>query len=435
MTFTRIRKLWDSLTSSYWFVPLILIVAALLAAKILTAIDRGRLLADLPTWLDAGQPESARVVLSTIASSTITIASLTFSITIVALTLASGQFGSRLLYNFMRSRVNQFVLGAFVGIYVYCTMVLQSIRSGTEDLFVPHLAVTVALGFAVTGSAILIFFIHHIAKSIQVTSVITAVRTDLCKSIERFFPERTAGDDAPTPRLQDTKKTADVRAICSGIVQAIDIAGLAKLANEHDVRIHLRRRPGDYVIEGAVLAELHGTGTLPASAACDMQALFVFGSRRTLIQDVEFAMLQLVEIAVRALSPGINDPFTACSCLDELGSGIASIMLRSSIATTVQDKDGVVRVVVDTTTFEGIVNAAFNQIRQHGQGDVAVVIKILDVLRELCLLADRDEHFAALQSQAQATFQAALQGDHHERDREEIRTRYERVIAVCDAAA
>ncbi|MCK5944737.1 MAG: DUF2254 domain-containing protein [Planctomycetes bacterium] len=437
MNGTRLHKLWDQLTSSYWFVPMLVTAAMVGAGFALVAVDRAYGPDALPSWIDASQPDSARALLATIASASITIASLTFSITIVALTLATSTFGSRLLYNFMRSRVNQFVLGGFVGIYAYCLTVMQSVRSLAGASFVPNVAVQTAVVLAIAGIGVLVFFIHHISQSIQATSVVSTVSADLRQSIDRFFSPERAPEEAveerlrgDVPELRDDTQT--IHADRGGILQVVDAQSLVALAREHETCLHLVRRPGDYVVEGAALAHVGDGRELPDDAVARVRDQFVLGTRRTLVQDVEFALQQLVEIAVRALSPGINDPFTACSCIDELTTGLARIMTKGTLTRLLHDDDGTLRVVLDVTDFDGLSNAAFDQIRQHARDGVAVRIKLLESLTELGLLATRTTQLDSLARHARAVFDDEDRDDLRAPDLRELRDRRQRLDAAID---
>ncbi|MFN3241954.1 MAG: DUF2254 domain-containing protein [Planctomycetota bacterium] len=429
---SRLHKLWDQLTSSYWFVPLVVTGMMIALGFALVALDRSPTSVDWISWMDASQPEGARALLSTIAGATITIASLTFSITIVALTLASGQFGNRLLYKFMRSRVSQCALGTFVGVFAYCLVVLQSVRSGPAEPFVPRLATSLAVAFAIAGVGLLVYFIHHVALSIQATTIIASVSEDLRDSIERFFPaDRDGSRDDDDREASAAPDGQAVRAARGGILQVVEADGLVAIAKEHGACFHLERRPGDYVVEGTALARLCGDTRVDDDVLQRAAQQFVLGRRRTLIQDVEFALQQLVEIAVRALSPGINDPFTACSCIDELASALARIMTKGELPGGIRDQDGVLRVALDVTGFDGLTAAAFDQIRQHAARSVAVRIRLLDRLRVLAGLAARDEHLAAIEQQAVATFDGEGDGlvDKDLRDLRARRERFDRTLA------
>ena len=253
---TRLRASWEYLRGTYWAVPSVMAVAAVLLSIGMIQLDEAataRLLDQL-AWVYTGGPEGARAVLSTIAASMITVAGVTFSITIVALTLASQQFGPRLLRNFLRDSGNQMVLGTFVSTFLYCLLVLRTVRGGDDAEFVPHLAVTVGVALAMLSLGVLIFFIHHVATSIQAARIIANVAEDLEAAIDRLFPETIGEDAASADGARDSAdgsgKIDDARAVIAtttGYVQAIDADRLMNIAREQDVMVRVHARPGSFV--------------------------------------------------------------------------------------------------------------------------------------------------------------------------------------------
>lgn len=293
---TRIRATWEYLRGTYWAVPSAMCIAAVLLAIGVVQIDRAATPTLLSSWVYEGGPEGARAVLSTIAGSMITVAGVTFSITIVALTLASQQFGPRLLRNFLRDLGNQVVLGTFVSTFLYCLLVLRTVRGSDDAEFVPHLAVTLGVTLATLSLGVLIFFIRHVATSIQASHIIANVAYDLEKAINRLFPD-TVGDDAAQvntstappdePGLAQEART--VLAGTSGYVQAIDADRLMRLAQQHDVVVRVHARPGAFVRrETALLALLSRPGGREPDAE-EFGAVFIIGSERTGTQDVTFS--------------------------------------------------------------------------------------------------------------------------------------------------
>ncbi len=378
----RLTHGWEALRSSYWFVPALMALGAAALALGMVALD-GRVGSEAVEslgWIYTGGPEGARGVLSTIAGSMITVAGVTFSVLVVALSLAASQFGPRVLGSFMRDAGNQVVLGAFAGIFLYCLLVLRTVRGGEEaGRFVPHLAVTLGVGMAVVGVGVLIYFVHHAAVSIQVTSVIAALAEDLDAGVDRLFPE-VAEDAAPAGSMP--APSASVAAYRDGYVQAIDYDRLAEAARDRSATLRLDPRIGTFVARGDPLAWVH----LPAAAAelgDEVRGAFVLGSSRTPSQDVEFSVQQLVDVAVRALSPGINDPFTAAACVDRLGAALARVAERPDAPGVHRDGEGVPRVLADPAGFERLVEAAFSPIRQYAGGSQAVLLRLLDALARI----------------------------------------------------
>lgn len=427
----RFAKLLDKLRSSYWVVPACCVLGTILLAAGAIRLDEIGLLEGeaLPRWMRVEEPESARSMLTAMAGAMITIASLTFSISIVALTLASSQFGSRLLYNFMRERGNQAVLGVLLGTFVYCLLVLPSVQGGVEPR-IPQVAFLLAVVLTLVGVGSLIYFFHHVAESIQANHVISDVGRELSAVVRRVFPE--ADEESPAVPELPEGEPQPVPSPRAGLVQAIGLDGLVALASGQDQVLELTCRAGDYVVAGEPLALVRGDESADPDCLAAIAGAFVLGSRRTLIQDVDFAFLELAEVAVRALSPGINDPFTAMSCVDELGSGLVQVMERGDMAPCMLDGDGEVRVVLHVTGFGDLVGTAFDQIRQHGQRDLAVMTRLLDTLVKIAPQARTKAHRAALLRQGRLCHELAHPHAGTEEDREALERRLEEVTRALE---
>jgi uncharacterized membrane protein len=302
---------WQSLRASYWFVPAMLAVGAVVLAAVtlrldaaLTATQAGR-----TPWLYSGGANGARSMLAAIATSAIAVAGTTYAITIAVLQLASSQFGPRLLRNFMRDTGNQLVLGVFIATFLYCLLVLRRVRGQDDFAFVPHLSVTVGTALAVVSVSVLIYFIHHIASSIQAANVIATVGRELDAAIARLFPEsigqRVKSDAVPRGAaglpLNFDREAAPLASRGSGYILAVDLERLVTLAREQEVILRLDHRPGDFVIDGRPLASVWPADRTTEALEAAISAAVVLGSERSQEQDAGFLINQLVEIAVRAL--------------------------------------------------------------------------------------------------------------------------------------
>ena len=384
----------ERLRTSYWFVPSILAIGAVTLSFVTVHVDTtvNAKWVRATGWIWAGGPEGARTVLATIAGSTITVAGVVFSITIVSLTLASSQFGPRLLRNFMADRATQCVLGVFVSTFLYCLLVLRTIR-GTDAAasFVPFLSVTCGLVFAVISVGVLIFFIHHVSSSILADNLIARVASELREGVDRLFPDSLAENDDDGLRAEESaEETArmetpayEMNASTSGFIQAVDVEHLFNLACEKELLVRLRRRPGDFVAEGELLAEVWPREKAGKKVNEALNDAFYFGRQRTPTQDVEYSIDQLVEVAVRALSPGINDPFTAITCIEWLGSALIQVGERKIPSRCGRGEEGTLHLVTDVTDFAGIVSACFDQIREYGCTSVAVTVRLLDAIQRV----------------------------------------------------
>ncbi|MGE4543610.1 MAG: DUF2254 domain-containing protein [Pedobacter sp.] len=438
---TRLINLWEKLRSNYWFLPGLMALGAVVLVISLGSIDRRWEVTVTKgvAWMGGNEPEGARAFLSTVAGAMVTVTGVVFSITIVALSLASQQFGPRLLNSFMRDRANQVVFGSFIGTYLYCLLVLRTIHGSGPEGFVPQLSLLVGFLLAVFSVAVLIFFIHHVADSIQAMTVIANVSEDLEHAIVRDFPEHDDGLPAkgrealrPGELPEDFDSAArPIGAHSSGYLQAVNISGLLKLAIDHDLLLRLEFRPGDFVTRGTPLAYVWSAdGARPAELADAVKGAFIVGAKRSPEQDIEHLINQLVEVAVRALSPGINDPFTAINCIDYLGSALANLARRRLPVPWHFDAEDRLRLITHPQTFDGALSAAVDQIRQHGRRDVAVTIRLLEMLATLLSVTCREEQRRALARQAAMIERGSRDGLPAEEDRRDVHQRY---LAVFQA--
>ncbi len=427
--------LWDRVRTSLWFVPTIMVTSAVILAGGTRAADRIGVTQVLP-WLGVSEPEGARSLLSAVATSMITVAGVTFSITVVALTLASQQFGPRLLRNFMRDSGNQVVLGTFISTFVYCLLVLQDVRGTHESGYVPHLSLAVAQVLALASLAVLIYFFHHVTNSIRVSSVIAAVARDMNEVVEAHYPVSKPMKSAPrthdaraVSRSRGKQELGSLPAPTSGYLQAVDLESLLELASTSNLEFRLAYRPGDFIWEGSTLATVFPREAVNEILVTQVAQAFVLGQDRTLIQDLEFAINQLVEMAVRALSPGTNDPFTAVSCLDHLGAALIKVAKRGIPSRDVRDSSGTLRIITRPQTFGSMVDAAFNQIRQYGRTSASVTIRLLEVIGAVAEQAHSEEHRESLRHQAAMVFRGRDALPEQE-DRRMVEERYNRLLVV-----
>ncbi len=438
MKSAKLGKLWDSLQTSFWFVPTLMLVMALGLSFITIGIDQSAEtnIIEKLGWAYSLGPSGSRAILSAIAGSMMSVATTAFSITIVALQLASSQFGPRLLRNFMRDTGNQVVLGTFIATFVYCLMVLRTINGVEEYEFVPHLAVTVGIGLAIASIGVLIYFIHHSAASIQVDRVIKKVGDDLDKTIDRLFPKqigRNGSQQSAAESLADIPADFDrlsrsIQAPQSGYIQAIDDNQLMQIATEHNLLLRVEQRPGRFVVKGSQLMRVFPEEKLNKQLAAKIADTFVLGIQRTEQQDLEFSIDQLVEIAARALSPGINDPFTAIRCIDQLSAALCHLAQQEIPFPYRYDNRDRLRVIAEPLEFADAIDAAFNQIRQYGQSSVAVTIRLLEAIATIAPFTHRKLDRTALKRHADAIERGSQTGIKEELDLQDVKERY--LIAV-----
>lgn len=434
MKYAKLSKLWDSLHSSFWFVPTLMVVLAIGLSFLTIAIDQKQetnIMGEVG-WAYSLGPNGSRAILSAIAGSMVSVATTAFSITIVALQLASSQFGPRLLRNFMQDTGNQVVLGTFISTFVYSLMVLRTINGVEENEFVPHIAVTCGIGLAIASIGVLIYFIHHSASSIQVDQVIKKVGDDLDDAIDRLFPEKI-GHSASKQRQKQSiadippdfdRVSRSIQAGNSGYVQAIDDNQLMQIATEKHLLLRVQQYPGRFVVQGSELVRVFPEEKANKQIAAQINRAFVFGSQRTEQQDIEFSIDQLVEIAVRALSPGINDPFTAIRCIDQLSAALCHFAQREIPSPYRYDDSDQLRIIAEPITFADITDAAFNQIRQYGQSSVAVTMRLLEAIAVIATFTHRSSDQIALRRHADMIERGSQTGIGEELDRKAIKERY-----------
>jgi uncharacterized membrane protein len=432
MGLTRVTAQWNRVRSTYWFVPSLMTVTAIGLAFLTLYIDQSAA-ADAAwlSWVYGGGADGARALLSAVASSSITVVSLTFSVTIVALTVSAQHFGPRLLTNFMRDTAAHVVLGMLIGTFAFCLIVLRKVRGEGDAYtqFVPHLSVTAAVVLALLSVAALIYYLHHVAASMQVSQIILRVTRDFEGAIERLYPEAQTDEVSQVPAaLPEAPRGAEqVRAHRSGYVQAIDLGAAVSIAKEHQVKVWLWVRPGDFAVVGTPLAAVAPTPVETDRFADALRGAYVFGSDRTAWQDAEFAVQQLVEVALHALSPGINEPFTAITCIDRLGQGLSLLADRRLPAAILADDAGDERVVAPPKSFVDLLTAAFDPIALQARGDPRIYVRLLQALAGLLIRAHRQEDCDAIRALAAAIRDLALMTTQHEPHRRTVEEHYSRV--------
>ncbi len=422
--------------SSYWFLPTLM---ALIASGLATAmwwLDYYLKSADQQIVPPAYRTDAAgaQAILTTVAGSAISVASLVFSITVVVLSLAASQMGPRLLENFMKHNRTQMVLGAFIGTFIYCLLILATINGEAANK-IPHLAVMLGLMLGVVSFALLIYFIHHVLVFIQISRVLEEVSNEVVTVFSRILlseEDQSRGarklsrniDKALPEREADYQLTAE----SSGYMQLIELESMVKLATEHGVLLHFQRKPGDFVIKGSQLMRLWADQELAEEVLDEFMALIQLGVQRTTIQDAEFAIDQLVEVALRALSPGINDSFTAINCVDRLAAALAEIASKRLPKPYYFDDDDKLRVVVRLYSYRSILNAAFNPIRQNARNNVGVTRRLMETVVALCQLPISENYRSALIEHAKLIYSEAEQHFQNERDLEYFKQQYSSVV-------
>ncbi len=423
----RCKQLWSILRSSFWFLPSLIVTGSIVLAVALIAVDSAgskQWLARWPGLFGVGA-DGARGMLSTIAGSMMTVVGVTFSMVLMTLALASSQYTSRILRNFMSDRVTQIALGVFAGIFTYCLIVLRTIRGGEDGVFVPGLAVSFSVVLAMGGIGVLIFFIHHISASIQASNIIASVANETMLVVDRLFPEKPGDgwvdeDDAyPTPPSLPEHIWKAVPAMGNGYIQSVDNAALLRLACENKTIVRMEHAIGEFVVQGSALASLALEKPPEKEIIRALQAAYGIDRRRTVSQDAAFGIRQIVDIALKALSPGINDTTTAVMCVDYLTAILARLAPRP-IPSPHRCVEGELRVIVKDPNFESLLTTAFDQIRRSAKGNVTILLRILEALQILAGLVTGRRRRRALFEQMQQVAELAARSVDSAHDRAEI---------------
>jgi len=393
---SKLQNLWENVQSSLWFIPTILVGLAILGSSLLIRVDIGLAQRDstLIPWLFSGTADAARTLLSVVAGSMVTVISIAISLTIIALVQASAQFTPRVLRQFTASRPNQVVLGTYTATFVYALLVLRTVRSAEEGgaPFVPALSVTTAVGLALLCLGLLIFFIHHMSQSLQVAVILDEVRHELIAQIDEMYPQGI-GQGVPDPpslaviraQLKPNGNLVVVRSHRAGFVRHIDEQTLLEAPLASTQWLWIRPRIGEFVACGSIIAELDQSDSAADAVSDQIRRAFVIDRERTITQDPLFGIRQLVDIALKALSPGINDVTTAEYALYHLGDVAGRLAERTFPSAVRTAANGQTQIIVTRPTWDDMIEAAFSQIRQAAANDVHATQTLLQVLHDLAL--------------------------------------------------
>ena len=438
----RLIKLWNDLQSSYYFIPGLMAVGAVFLAMLTSHIDKtwDNTLAENLGWFYSNKADGARAILTTIAGSMMTVASVTFSITMVAVTSAAGQYGPRLIGNFMRDRANQITLGTFTSTFVYCLLILRIARTGDASgiengvtEFVPNLSLLVAMGLTMVSVGVMIFFIHHIPETLNVGNITGQVGRKLRRDIKDMYPENIGNDDADieiNPDCYHHKDAAAVTAVAEGYIQAVNEMAILDWATKNDAVVRLQYRPGDFAVSGDALMHVWKKDApdepLKDESLHELRAGYAMGQDRTAHQNILFLADELVEILARALSPGVNDPFTAINCINWFHSAIQTMTKVNLPSPYRRDETGELRVISYPISFKRFVSVICDQSRSYVATDRNTTLKMLTMLTELAAQTEKDECRTVLKQQIEKLKQAALDVVTMSPDREDLIAAFEK---------
>ena len=425
-------SLWDKLKVSNWVVPLAMALSALALAVAMLEFD-----AHFETlrwnWTSVLRIDAAgvRQVFAVTTGAMMTITGVVFSVSVVALTLASNQFGPKVLRNYFGDTGNKVVLGLFIATFVYGLLVLASVDTRGEE-FVPVWSMVVGLILTVLAVGGLIYFIHNISKAIQADHVIALIGEELDNSIDKMLTPCEEDHNSAASRCRQEwsmqLKELTERAVNSpqsGYIQSVDYNGLAELAAKADCFLAVNRRAGHFVLEHSPLINCYSTQALPDETVDKLFEHIVFGRQRTPIQDIEFSVEQLVQVALRALSPGINDSLTAITCVDWFSAALGRMSRCVFPSYYFRDKDDTLRIAGNGFSFEGAVDAVFDPLRQNSRGSVMVTIRLLEALDQIICVACRPGYCATSFHHAELIYQVAMESLPDTADREAVSRRFE----------
>ncbi|MGK0190115.1 MAG: putative membrane protein [Verrucomicrobiales bacterium] len=435
----RILHLWEKMRTSFWFIPGFTVACFMAAGFTMLEVDerwRSDLLAEVPALHDVS-PGGLRSLLSTAGTAVLALAGVTFSGALVALTLASGQFGSRLLRNFIRALPNQIALGVQLGTFVMCLIILRSVRDFNDGSFLPHLSAFMAFLATVASLGTFIYFIHHISTSLQAERIVGNVFKDLDETIEHRFPDGISTDreedEAETTREMwgESDDEHRVASDVTGYLQAINIEGLVELTRELGSGVcgRVLAHPGKFIVEGEALVAIRGG--VPDEED-PWRNCFITGMERTPEQDFEQHIRQLVETGLRALSPGINDPFTAIHCIDYLGAALAKVARRRLPTNEHLDEDGNARILTRPISFDSMMATAFNQLRQASRGKPDIAMRLLETFASIARASETKEARKAIRQHADLVGNISESEELAEPDLDCIRMRLETVRKLTE---
>jgi uncharacterized membrane protein len=380
----RVKQFWSAVRASFWFLPSLLVLGSGMLAVLMVYLDQAYSfgLTESYPMIFAASADGARKILAALIGSMITVAGVIFSITIVALSLAANQYSPRILRNYMSDRPNQLVLGIFVGVFVYCLIVLRTIRGG-QDEFVPSYSLSTGMLLALIAIGFLIFFIHHIARMVQASAILASIYRETVESIDAFenTNRELAGQSEDQFEPDKNEKPVLIRSPQTGYIQDIDLDDLIEWAEKREAVLEMARGIGDFVIKNEPLLKLYGTVSESDKTAGLVRA-FSIATDRTIEQDPAFGIRQIVDIALKALSPGVNDSSTAATCIDYLG-GIVFHLTEIDFPSERCCTRGKLRLIARRATFEHLLDLSFHEIRQNAAGNMMLYLRLMSLFSRI----------------------------------------------------
>lgn len=422
---------------SYWYIPLLMSLTAVLLGILTLRLDHLFVLEWLKKgeWFYISNLEGSRTILSTIATSMITVAGVTFSMTIVAVAFAASQVGPRLTSNFMRDRGNQITLGIFIATFLFCIFILLALtnidKNGVSELdglvMIPQISLLVAILLTISSIIVLIYFIHHIPESINMSNVIASVAEELNRQVSCQFPINIGKDSAK--KIIDVSKVypqhKTVVAKTKGYIRILDAESLMEIATKNDLIIKLEVRTGAFIIEQTPLLTIYSSKKIDNDLSKQCVDVFVMGQQRNQEQDILFLLDEILEIIARALSPGVNDPFTAVTCLDWLKSSLQKLSKTNQPEAHRYDKKDKLRLITKPIMFAEFCEHTFSRIQSYICQDTIATFHMMKMIISLHNNIDNHEHKLILRSYATSLKNAAAENLVVEEDKKKLFNMYD----------
>lgn len=440
---TRFVYWWDLLRGQLWFIPSVMALLSFGLACLTIVLDRHIEAGteDHLPWL-ATTPASSRVVLGALIGALVTVLGLAFSLTMLAVSQTATQYGPRLIRTVFDRNVTQYVMGMYLSTIVYCMLVLRSIRdfeAETGGDFTPNVSIIIAQVAGALCLFALLAFANHVSQCMRAELLIERVYNDAMAAIDELCDERsrykatgTGRDSLPYP---DAANEVSVPSEATGYLQAVEYGQLLRSAQQHDFVVDVQVRPGDFVHHGGQLAVVRGPdGSTHFDAEefrSEFRSAFLFGLVRTPRQDVESAIWELVETGVRALSPGVNDPFTAMNVIDYLSAVMRRLAHADWPENLLEDNEGVPRVELRGFTFTNMLDAGFDQLRQNAGDSVPVHCRLLEGLLAVIQVAKLQRRKDAVMRQAEMIMEQAKGAINEKADLQDIAERFDRIQAAA----
>ena len=434
-----IKLFWEKLLTTIWFVPTIISTGLVICAIGLLSIEQHFEIHSWP-WTNVLQigVDGIRQVLVVTTSAIISLTGVVFSISVVALTLAANQFGSKILHNFLRDNKNKTVLGLLIGSFLYGLALLSFIDTHADSTqHIPIISVIGSLLLTVLAVIGLIYFIHNISTTIQADQIISLIGQELNQAIE----DTLLDFDNEHP-IQSAKQKWDIvthalpvetiYAATSGYAEFIDFAKLNNIAEKENQHIELLLRPGDFIIDNAPIIRIYDGKGISEAHQSMLRLCISLGRKRTPFSDIEFAIMQLLQIALRALSPGINDSLTAISCIDWLSSSLGRMANKRFPYEYLEDQNGIVRIKKPEFGFADAANTMFHPLRQNARGNEMVMMHLLETISRILLVSKNHQYSQALFHHATLILETAEESFQSTSDKNKLVKHFEQCQAIFE---